>query len=144
MTRAQDRLTCVSLVVCDDVIRDQRTGKMTLINTFDRISAPVFPCHHPKFAVFFTLTNGNGTYDLSVRVEHEESGADILEITGPLEVRDPLGIGQFHVEVAGMEFPEAGKYWVTLRSDGEILAQMPIVLADMSQLTAKEEEEDGN
>jgi hypothetical protein len=119
---------CLSMIICDDVYRDERTRKTVLVGAFSTICAASFPCAHPKMVAFFTLTNGRGEYDLSLKVEHEQTGATLLEMKGPLRLSNPLDICDFHVEILGLRFPEPGKYWIFLAVNGEIIKQRPFLV----------------
>jgi len=123
-----EQLTCVSILVCDDVYRDEQTKKLVIVGTFNQITTASFPCMHPKMSVLFTLTNGNGTYDVALAIEHEESATMIAELKGPLQVTDPLAINDVIVQFVGAVFPKAGKYWVVLKANGEIIGQRPFMV----------------
>ena len=77
-------------------------------------------------AIFFSVTNARGTYELSVSIEHEPTGQTIMEIGGPLIGNDPLAIMDRDIVVNGLTFPTYGKYWVIVKADGEILQQRPL------------------
>lgn len=127
-SQGREELSCISIILCDDVYRDETTKKMVIVGTFNRVGVQRLPAPHPKMCVLFSLTNGNGLYDLSLAVEHERTGNEIVRISGPLEVRDPLMITDVNVELRGVEFPEEGKYWITLRSGETVLQQRPFVV----------------
>lgn len=123
-----ERLTCVSIILCDVVYRDERTKKLLIVGTFNRIAAPSVPCMHPHLEVLFTLTNGRGSYQLSLAIEHADTGEKVVEVSGPLSVQDPLAVRDINLILRNLEFRAAGKYWVVLRSDGEILSQRPFLV----------------
>lgn len=129
MTNARDQageqLTCISIILCDDVYRDELTKKMVIVGTFNNIFAAKLPVEHPKMCVLFTVTNGNGTYDVSLAIEHEASGREIVRVGGPIDVRNPLAIHDVNVDIRGVKLSEAGKYWIILRSGEAILQQRP-------------------
>ena len=119
---------CLSMIICDDVYRDERTKKTVLVGAFSTINTPSFPCLHPRMVAFFTLTNGRGECELSLKVDHEQTGATLLEMKGPLNLTNPLDIVDFHVELVGLRFPGPGKYWILLAVDGEIIKQRPFLV----------------
>ncbi len=122
-------IQCISIIVCDDVYRDETTKKMVVVGTFNRISTSSLPCLHPRMTVLFSLTNASGVYDLSLSIEHEKSGQTIAEIRGPLEVHDPLAINDVNVVMSNLQFQEDGKYWAELKADGEIIQQRPFFVS---------------
>jgi len=139
MAVPKDKLTCVAMVVCDDIFRDAMTGKAILVGAFSEIRCPTFPVRHAKLAVFFSITNGNGEYDLALSIEQEATGRELITLRGPLEVTDPLGIADIDLHLQAVEFPEPGKYWVTLKSDGAIIQQRPIMLRSASESPADQD-----
>lgn len=129
MERNPERLTCVSMVICDDIYRDEHTKKLIIVGAFNNISAPSMPCIHRRMHVLLTLTNGQGNYDVSLSVEHEKTGHKIIEIRGPMKIEDPLSIHDTNVELQNVGFQEEGKYWVVLRADEEIIQQRPFTVS---------------
>ena len=136
----KEQLICVAMVVCDDVFRDNVTGKAILVGTFSTVNCQSFPALHPKLAVFFSITNGNGEYDLALSIEQETTGHSLITLRGPLTAEDPLGIADIDLHLQNVEFPEPGKYWIKLESDGEIINQRPIILREPATDTLSHEE----
>lgn len=120
--------TCLSVIVCDDIYRDEDTKKLAILGAFNTIQAQRFPARHERMNVLFTLTNGKGEYDLSLAIEHAESGEPIIEMKGPLVLESPLGISDFNVVMQGVIFPSAGKYWVCVKVNGQVIAQRPFLV----------------
>lgn len=121
-----EKLTCISIIVCDEVYRDEATKKLVIIGTFNEIIAPAVPCQHPRMTVLFTLTNARGEYDLSLTIEHEKSGHQVIGFSGPMKVDEPLRISDINIELRDLVFPEVGKYWVIVKADGEIIQERPL------------------
>lgn len=125
-----ETLTCISIIVCENIYRDERTKNLVIIGTFNALRATAFPCVFPKMRILFTLTNGNGEYNLKLSIENERTGARIVGMEGPFRIDDPLAISDIDVELRAVPFPEPGKYWVTLQSDSETLQQRPLIVVD--------------
>lgn len=139
--QGQEPLTCISVMICDDLYRDESTKKLIVVGAFNTISVPELPAQHPKMCVLFTLTNGRGEYDLSLTIEHERTGREILCIKGPLLIDDPLAIADVDVRLHGIVFPESGKYWVVLRCDEEIIQQRPFFVVEVDHSDREEHDE---
>lgn len=133
MERNPEKLTCVSMVICDDIYRDEHTKKLIIVGAFNNISAPSMPCRHPRMHVLLTLTNGQGKYDVSLSIEHEETGHKVIEIRGPLKIENPLSIQDMNVILQDVGFQQEGKYWVVLRADEEIIQQRPFTVSKRSE-----------
>lgn len=116
---------CLSIILCDEVYRDQTTQKQVIVGTFRRINTPKLPCLHRKMVVLFTLTDCNGEFDLKLVIEHEKSGQRVMELGGPLVMDDPLAVQDFDVVIHGLVLPNEGKYWLNLEVDGVPIQQSP-------------------
>ncbi|MCG3132641.1 MAG: hypothetical protein FLDDKLPJ_03504 [Phycisphaerae bacterium] len=119
-----EKLDCISIIICDDIYRDETTKRLVIVGTFNRINARSLPCRHPRMTVLFTITNGNGSYDLRVAIEHD-NGEQLLELGGPLRVENPLAISDINLLLENVMFTRDGKHWVVVRADGQILTQRP-------------------
>lgn len=124
-----EKLSCLSIIVCDDVYRDEVSKKLVIVGAFNQILAPGFPCIHRKMVVLFALTNGRGQYDFSLAIEHEETGEHIVEMRGPMTIDNPLIVTDVDVALLDTSFPRSGKYWVYLKADSEIIQQRPLWVA---------------
>lgn len=140
MSKNPEQISCLSIIICDEIYRDEDTKKLVIIGTFNRILASSLPCKHPRFTVLFTITNAKGNYDLRVSVEHERTGNIVLEVGGPLKVENPLDIKDLNLVMRDLIFLEEGKYWVTIKADGAIIQQRPFFVS----LVAKTTREDAN
>lgn len=123
-----ERLQCISIVICNDIYRDEETKNLILVGTFNQIRSRAFPCQHPQMAMLAGLTNGNGKYELQVSIEHEESGVEIVTLEGPAHFSDPLAVRDLPIKLRNVFFERPGKYWVMIKADGEILQQRPLFL----------------
>lgn len=85
-------------------------------------------------AVLLTLTNGKGSKDLSVSIEHEASETIVAEMSGPFEMTNPLAIVDIHIEFQNLAFPQAGKHWIMVRSGGRIIQQRPFEVSVSTNL----------
>ena len=132
--RNPEELSCVSIIVCDDIYRDDVSKKLIIVGTFNRIIAPRFPYKHERLHVLFTLTNGRGSYDVTLAIENADTGEPVADFKGPLKIEDPLAIVDVNVRLNYLVFPSPGKYWVKLESDGQIIQQRPFVLQSASEV----------
>ncbi len=127
---------CISLLICDDVYRDAHTGKHVIVGTFNQIWCPTLPRLHSRLWVVFSITDTRDTIDLSLSIEHEESGQRLVNVQGPYHANDPLTIHDVNVELNGVEFQQPGKHWVILRSNEAIIAQRPFWVNVLEQIDA--------
>ena len=58
----------LSLIVCDQIIADRITGKVSLIGVFAIVHTPRFPWTHPQTCVCAALTDGHGKTPIIIRM----------------------------------------------------------------------------
>src|SRR5580692_3813961 len=91
---------CLSMVLCDTVLRDLTTNKCSLIGTYNTIFFRELP-HKCRLCMFFEITNGHGKTPISVKVVEaadtiadetetavDESGPHEFELPNPLLVME--------------------------------------------------------
>lgn len=118
-------------MICDSIYRDETTKKLILVGVFNTIQVVKFPFVHPRMSVLFTLSEGQGTHELELAVQHAGSGEDLARISGKQTFESPLQIIDFNLELGPLHFPEPGKYCLCLSVDGELIRQRPFVVASM-------------
>ena len=109
----------LSINVCDTIIRDEGTKKVSLIGLFNTIKANSFPCTHPQMYVYVALTNGHGTYKTEVRFVRINTDKPLAGIAGELAFPSPLHVVELNVCWQGLRFEEPGDYLVEVLCDGD-------------------------
>ncbi len=132
-------LTCLSVLVCDDVYRDEITKKMAIIGTFNAIRVERLPATHPRMSIVLSLTSGQGSHDVAVALEHEATGTEVVRIERPVTFDSPLAIADIALHLIAVPLTHAGKHWVTVRSGGTILQQRPFEVSVNRKEEKKEE-----
>lgn len=118
----------LSMLVCDDVVQDQRTGKTTIVGTFSDINARGFPAIHPGLVVYFEITDGRGETNIEIRLVFAETDEAILSMNGPVKFDDPRWIAAINVRIGNIVFPKAGEYRFQLYCYRELLIERRIVV----------------
>ena len=120
----------LSLIVCDQIITDRVTGKVSLIGMFSAIHAPRFPHVHPQTSVYVALTDGRGKTPITIRiVDANEARKALVEGKGAVEFKDPRMIANLALQFHGLTFPEAGQYRVQIWSGSSLLREARLQLA---------------
>jgi hypothetical protein len=119
--------TAIGLSLCEQVIIEEKTHNVTLVNCFLYRILDHFPSRTP-FIVFAHLTGGFGEVPLDVVVEGLDELDEIYRISLTARFADPLETFRCTVRVRDCEFPEPGQYVVSLRAGGEIVAERKIQL----------------
>ncbi len=82
--------SCHGIIFSDSVIREEGTGKLSMIGTFTQYNLPRLPCQVPHFFVTILLTGLNpkdSPLDVTVRIEQNKSGAVLQSVTGQINIK---------------------------------------------------------
>ena len=118
----------LSMIVCDSVIKDQYTGKLTLVGLLTNVWAQSFPAVHSQLAVHVEMTNGHGDYECRLALSRADTGVDVASIQGPVTLPDPLAVGALTLRLTNLVFPKAGEYRFELYIDGTLMTQRRIIV----------------
>src|SRR5207253_3009599 len=95
--------------------RDERTGRITLVDLFTDVTAAAFPYSIPSLCVYARLTDAAGTYEFAIDVVRRTDLGEVAQLNiGRLEALDPLEDGEVFVHHLEVLVPSAGSYDVRL------------------------------
>jgi len=107
----------VAMLVCDQIIAEQGTGKKSLVGVFDNMYSPGFPVQ-TRFAVYAKLVDlDQGQYKCRVRLVKLKDETLVADLTADLVINDPLSPAELAINMVGIIVPEAGKYEFQLYAD---------------------------
>jgi hypothetical protein len=109
----------LGLTLCDYVIVEERTRKVSLIGCLTAITAERFPAAYGPLHVFATLTDGLGDATTAVTLTRLDTNAGVVLHRGSLHLPDKLAEVIFHVRIPRCPFPVPGEYELGLAVDGE-------------------------
>jgi hypothetical protein len=115
----------LAILVCDEIIRDERSRKETLVGLFNTIHARAFPCVHSHLNVFVSLTNGHGVAPAELRLVARDTGQTLASLHGSVEFPTPLAVVHMNFEINNVTFPKAGRYSFDFFCRDELLASRP-------------------
>lgn len=120
----------LSMVVCDEVVRNDASGKTTLVGSFRSISARSYPTVQDRLTVWLELTSGHGRARMLLGLRRLSSdrpdGELLFESEVALDFPDPLTVVDFSLDVSRLEFPAPGDYRFRLESAGILIAERRI------------------
>jgi hypothetical protein len=124
-----------AIIFSEKIIREAGTGKLSIINSFQKFTDPTLPFAVPGFVVTVSLVgfSGEGKHQLSVEML-SPSGASLIPATvaevGTEAAVDPKDVFEFSFGLPAVQFEQAGVYEVGLRIEGEIVARraLPVTL----------------
>ena len=113
----------LGLNLCDYVILEAETNKISLIGIFPKLRANRFPFLPSPFCVHAALTDGLGDATIDLIATRLDSGENIY--ARRRRVRFSSKLRELHVvfKVNNCSFPSPGTYLFTLLVDGEWVAQ---------------------
>jgi len=113
------------IYVCDEVLRDPASGKISFLGIFDDIVAPPgsdYPFRLGRMCVVAQLVGGSGPLPVHVEIV-EGVTQNLIRQSGPFTIQLPSRhqIVTVCVRLLNMDFPGLGVYFVELYSQGAFL-----------------------
>ena len=108
----------LAINICDTVIRDELTKKVSLIGLFSLIASSNFPCTHPLMHIYLALTEGHGKHDMEVRLIREEDEKLVMGVAGSVEFANPLQVAELNLMWQNVIFEKPGEYSVQVFCKG--------------------------
>lgn len=125
MTLERRTPVCLALVLCDQIFPINSGDGFIFVNVFHVLRAPAFPFIYPQIAVYSTMTEGMGRYDVRLSIESAETGREVTRTAGVIEFKQPLGMNDTVMVLRNLVFPQPGKYWAVLYAGEQLLVQRP-------------------
>src|SRR5947209_5375548 len=101
------------LTLCDYVMREEGTGKMSLVGMFTRMRTTGFPSTPRPFCVFAALTDGLGEGALELTVTNLRTDEEILALQRRIHFPTRFMDVQVLFRLNECSFPEEGIYLFT-------------------------------
>ena len=125
---------CLSMIVCDTVVRDASTGKSTALGLFSECRAPGFPANM-SFTVLFEVTDCLDQVELRLELvpasfHFEDGSTPVFSEILPMECSDPLTVLTGIAEVR-TTIPNAGVYHLELYAGSSPLMARRIVVSEV-------------
>ena len=117
---------CKAILLCDQVIVDSGTGKVTIVSIFEGIEMPQFPGQTPPFTAFLQLTDGIGRYQVTMEVHDLRQSqvlarADVVVLT--FEKRDHKI--NLLIPVPPLPLNHVGRYDFVVLADSQEIDRQP-------------------
>lgn len=109
----------LAINICDSVIRDEWTKKVSLIGLFSLITSPNFPCKHPSMHIYMALTGGHGNHEMEVKLVRVEDQQAVMVMRGPVEFANPLQVAEVNLRWENIILEKPGEYSVEVFCDSE-------------------------
>jgi hypothetical protein len=122
-----------SLLVCEQLVVEARTGNMTLVNCFTRRVVRRFPTEELPFVVFAVLTNGFGEMPLEILIHRLDNYEEIYRFSQKVRFSSPLQAVRCVLHTRSCSFPVAGEYQVSLVVGQDSIAQCKILVLEQTK-----------
>jgi hypothetical protein len=80
----------VGLVLCEQIVIEENTHNVTLVNAFNRLRCRAFPSLPQRFVMYTMLTDGLGNATMSVKLARLDTLEEIYEHDWPMGFDDPM------------------------------------------------------
>ena len=108
----------LAMLVADVAIREEGTGKVSLIGIFDQIRAGTFPMSHGQLVVYARMTDAEGHYEFRLQL---------------VRLEDDLAAGEVIFQLGGLRFERAGRYEFRLHANGRYVGGCPFAVIQVNE-----------
>jgi hypothetical protein len=115
--------TPVGLTLCDHVLVEQGTKKVSLIGSFWEVGVERFPAVLPPFFVYAALTDGLGSGTLELVLSRLETDEEVFTYRSAITFLDQLSVLYVRLRVRNCSIPASGANQFMLLVDGALVAQ---------------------
>lgn len=109
--------------MCDYVLVEQGTNKVSLIGSFRELSVDRFPAVLPPFFIYAALTDGLGTGTLELVLSRLETDEEVYRYRTRISFQDQLTVLHVYLRLHNCSIPAPGAYEFMLLVDGALVAQ---------------------
>ena len=112
----------LGLTLCDYILLEAGTGKVSLIGTFSGIRGVRFPLIPAPFCIFASLTGGAGDATVELAAIDLETNEEVLSQQAVLHFPDRFTEVYAVYRQIQCEFPKPSTYLFTMLVDGDWIA----------------------
>lgn len=128
MDNNQDPVLIPAVLMSDGVVREQGTGKLTLVGMFTSWFSQGFPYKTPKFWITVSVTNYRNITEVTVviRIEQKASGLVIASAAAAIKFPkppEPNVIFEIPFPIDSVTFPQPGDYRIAVLSNDEKIGE---------------------
>jgi hypothetical protein len=122
----------LAMVICDQIIREERTRKVSLIGLFGNIYAPGFPAVHSRVHIYIAVTGFSGINDCEVKFT-DNASKEIVKLSGKLDFRDKHTVLEVNFRMDNIPIPSAGTYHFDLVVAGNVIGRRKIYVRQIKE-----------
>src|SRR5438445_6792777 len=99
-----------AMLICDTTIREEGSGKVSLIGIFANVRTLKLPALHPRLCVYVNIGDAQGHYDLRLEMMRARDMRVIGRGGTGVTVADRMQPAEIVFELEGLVFEEPGRY----------------------------------
>jgi hypothetical protein len=123
-----------AMLICDNAIREEGTGKVSLIGIFASIGSLQFPVLHQSLCVYVNIGDAQGRYHLRL----EMLRTDEMKVIGRGEVEatvaDRMKPTEIVIELNGLLFDRPGRYEFVLYANDNLVGRKSFDVVELKEL----------
>jgi hypothetical protein len=113
---------CNAFLICDYAIREEGTGKVSLIGIFENINVARFPSMHGLLCVYAKLTDAEGEYEIRLELVRLEDLAVIGRGALTMTIANRMAAAELVFQLGGLVFERPGRYEFRLYANDKSVA----------------------
>lgn len=122
----------LAMSVCDQIIREEGTKKISLIGLFNTIQAKTFPCVHSKLHIYIALTEYEGQANCELKFSYGDD-KPIVQLTGPVNFPNKLSVVEMNFSINNLPLPKAGLYHFDFMVDGKPIGHRKFMVQQIKE-----------
>lgn len=117
----KEKPLALALIICDQIIVEEKTGKKTLIGIFNQIKVRQLPAVHRRMVVFVSVTGGRGDYDAKLRLSRDDQSNPEFELDAKITIPQPISVVEISFILENLHFTATGLYRFEFLCDDELI-----------------------
>jgi hypothetical protein len=100
-----------AFLLCDQAIKEEKTGKVSLIGIFENVNAKAFPVQHAALTLYLKSSGAEGKYSWRCELVRMEDEMVIMsQDIGETDHKDRLATQEMLITIASIIFERPGRY----------------------------------
>ncbi len=124
----------LAIIICDLIIRDEMTKKLSLIGVFSAVNGVRLPVVlGGGMHLYAALTDGRGEYRSRITMRHLQSDTLVFQGEGPLVFQGPQQVVELNMRLPQLTFPTWGVYEIALTLDDQLIGSRTIMVRPVNE-----------
>jgi len=122
---------CIALILCHEVIVDERTKNKSVIGIFNHIFAHSVPTIHPRVAVLASLTDGRGISPIDLFWSNETTQKLGFRMSGNVDFskQDARSVVDLVFDLPGLPIDGFGQFVLEVKSGDAVLSTRRVLIS---------------